>query len=82
MSCSLPKTVDGMKELRAQVAQLTQQLGERTEQLDEHKEKVDKRTEQLDEHIEHIAWLEEMLALYKAKRFKHSSETLESLQGL
>lgn len=41
----------------------------------------DERTEQLDERIEHIAWLEEMLALYQAKRFKHSSETLESLQG-
>ena len=56
-----------LSELRAQVAQLTAQLGERTEQLDER--------------IEHIAWLEEMLALYKAKRFKHSSEKIESLQG-
>jgi len=74
MNSPTPDTNDELKRLRAQVAQLTEQLGERTEQLDE-------RTEQLDERIEHIAWLEEMLAFYKAKRFKHSSETLESLQG-
>ena len=44
-------------------------------------EQLDKRRDELNERNEHIAWLEEMLALYQAKRFKHSSETLESLQG-
>jgi len=74
MSLSTANIDDELNELRAQVAQLTERLDARTEQLDE-------RTKQLDERIEHIAWLEEMLALYQAKRFKHSSETLESLQG-
>ena len=74
MTSSASDTNDELSQLRAQVAQLTQQLGERTEQLD-------KRRDELNERNEHIAWLEEMLALYQAKRFKHSSETLESLQG-
>ena len=67
MNTSTSNSRDEVSQLRKQVAQLTAQL--------------DERTEQLDERIEHIAWLEEMLALYQAKRFKHSSETLESLQG-
>jgi len=35
----------------------------------------------LEESNKDIAWLEETLALFKSKRYKHSSEKLEALQG-
>jgi len=49
--------------------------------LNEHEKQLEHKQLLLDESNEHIAWLEETLALLKAKRYRHSSEKLDALQG-
>ena len=79
---------DELKALQEQLAKQQQRLLERDEQLkeqsallSEHAAQLEHKQLLLDESNEHIAWLEETVALLKAKRFRHSSEKLDALQG-
>lgn len=74
--------------LRKQLARQQQELENKEAQLNdkeallnEHAAQLEQKQQLLDERDEHIAWLEETLALLKSKRYRHSSEKLNALQG-
>lgn len=77
-----------LKALRLQLALQQQLLAEKEALLnnqilllsDKDRQLEDKQC-QLDERDEHIAWLEETLTLLQSKRYRHSSEKLNALQG-
>lgn len=60
---------------------LREQLARQQALLDAQSDEIQRKQLLLDERDEHIAWLEETLALLKSKRFRHSSEKLDALQG-
>ena len=79
---------DELKALQEQLALQQQWLLEKEAQLknkdfllNEHATQLEHKQLLLDESNEHIAWLEETVALLKSKRFRHSSEKLDALQG-
>jgi transposase len=80
---------DEVEALRRQLALQQQLLAQNEAQLknqilllsDKDRE-LEKKQCQLDECAEHIAWLEETLALLKSQRYRHSSEKLDGLQGM
>jgi transposase len=79
---------DELKALQEQLALQQQWLLEKEAQLkdkdtllNEHATQLEHKQLLLDESNEHIAWLEETVALLKFKRFRHSSEKLDALQG-
>ena len=77
---------DELKALQEQLALQQQWLLEKEAQikkailLNEHEKQLEHKQLLLDESNEHIAWLEETVALLKSKRFRHSSEKLDALQ--
>lgn len=73
--------VDELKALREQLALQQQLLADKDALLSEHAEQLERKQLLLDESNEHIAWLEETLALLKSQRYRHSSEKLDALQG-
>lgn len=86
---------DELKKLREQLALQQQSLAEKEallkdkdallsnkdSLLQKHVAQLEHKQLLLDESNEHIAWLEEILALLKSKRYRHSSEKLDALQG-
>ena len=86
---------DQLKALREQLALQQQWLAEKEAQLkdkeallsnkdtllSEHAAQLEHKQLLLDQSNEHIAWLEETVALLQSKRYRHSSEKLDALQG-
>jgi len=79
---------DELQTLREQLLVQQQLLAEKETLLNQHATDLDHKQSELerkqlllDESIEHIAWLEETVALLKSKRYRHSSEKLDALQG-
>lgn len=79
---------DELKALREQLALQQQLIADKDALLmnkdallGKHAEQIEKKQLLLDESNEHIAWLEEIVALLKSKRYRHSSEKLDALQG-
>ena len=84
---------DELKALREQLALQQQSLAEKEallkdkdallsnkdSLLQKHVAQLEHKQLLLDESNEHIAWLEEILALLKSKRYRHSSEKLDAL---
>ncbi len=55
------------------------ELKQRT--LQEQQDELERQLQTLAERDEHIAWLEEFLKLLQSKKYRHSSEKLNALQG-
>ena len=81
MNDSTVKAADELKALRKQLALQQVSLAEKDALLNQHVAQIEQKQLLLDESNEHIAWLEETLALLKSKRYRHSSEKLDVLQG-
>ena len=81
MNEATTNSADEVKRLREQLALQQQLLEEKDTLLSKHATQLERKQLLLDESNEHIAWLEETLALLKSKRYRHSSEKLDALQG-
>jgi hypothetical protein len=68
-------------EKEAQLKDKDALLSDKDTLLNEHATQLEHKQLLLDESNEHIAWLEETVALLQSKRFRHSSEKLDALQG-
>jgi len=72
---------DQLRELREQLAAQAKVIAAKEQQIAASEKELRLRERQLDERQEHIEWLEERLSLLESKRYKHSSEKFDALQG-
>ena len=72
---------DQLRELREQLAAQEKVIAANEQQIAAKEKELRLQQRQLDERQEHIEWLEERLSLLESKRYKHSSEKFDSLQG-
>ena len=72
---------DQLRELREQLAAQAKVIAANEQQIAAKEKELRLQQRQLDERQEHIEWLEERLSLLESKRYKHSSEKFDSLQG-
>ena len=77
----IPTKDDELEALREQLALQSRLLAEKDALLNDHVVQLERKQLLLDESNEHIAWLEETVALLKSHRYRHSSEKLDALQG-
>ena len=72
---------DQLRVLRERLAIQEKVIAANEQLIADNEKELSLRQRQLDERQEHIEWLEERLTLLESKRYKHSSEKFDALQG-